>query len=202
MKFCKQQNLLLCKVLKQQLRETYLKKRRQISSRDKLKLDDLMLLQFQQLNFNHINTLLTYWGIANNNEPNTHLFSSYLRHTIPNLQIAYPVSNFETNEMKAIMIDEETVYKTNSYGITEPKFGNEVDATEIDLVLVPLIIFDKQGFRVGYGKGFYDKFLATCNQNVITIGFSYFEPIDKIEDTCSFDVPLSYCITPTNNYEF
>ncbi len=187
---------------KQQLRDKYLQLRKQISSKDKLRFDDLLLLNFQQLNINDINTLLTYWGIANNNEPNTHLFSSYLRHTIPNLQIAYPVSNFETNELKAILIDEKTVYTTNNYGITEPKFGDEIIGTKIDLVLVPLIVCDKQGFRVGYGKGFYDKFLATCSPNVITIGFSYFEPVDKIEDANSFDIPLSCCITPTNIYEF
>jgi len=189
-------------VKKQQLRYKYLELRKQISSKDKLRFDDLMLLQFQQLDFNHINTLLTYWGISNNNEPNTHLFSSYLRHTIPSLQIAYPVANFDNNELKAILIDEETVYKTNNYGITEPKFGEEIDATEIDLVLVPLIIYDKEGFRVGFGKGFYDNFLATCRSNVIKIGFSYFEPVDKIEDANSFDIPLSCCITPTNIYEF
>jgi 5-formyltetrahydrofolate cyclo-ligase len=189
-------------VIKQQLRDTFLQLRKQISSKDKLRFDDLMLLQFQQLNLNHINTLLTYWGITKNNEPNTHLFSSYLRHTIPNLQIAYPVSNFETNEMKSILIDEETVYKTNEYGITEPKFGVQINASEIDLVLVPLIICDKEGSRVGYGKGFYDKYLAICSPSVITIGFSYFEPIDKIEDANSFDIPLSCCITPTNIYEF
>ena len=173
---------------KKELREKYKALRNQILSKDKLKFDDLMLLQLQQINFNEIQSLLTYWGIANNNEPNTYLFSSYLRHTIPNLQMAYPVSNFETNEMKAILINEDTVYRTNEYGITEPKFGDEIDATEIDLVFVPLLICDKQGYRVGYGKGFYDKFLAKCNKNVSTIGFSYFEPIDKIDDINNFDI--------------
>lgn len=189
-------------MLKQQLRIKYKELRKQISSKDKLRFDDLMLLQMQQLNFNEIQTLLTYWGIANNNEPNTHLFSSYLRHTIPNLQMAYPVSNFETNEMKAIFINEDTVYNTNEFGITEPKFGQEIDANEIDLVFVPLLVCDKQGYRVGYGKGFYDKFLAKCCENVVTVGFSYFGPIDKIEDTNSFDIPLCYCITPQHIYEF
>ena len=192
----------LCIVIKQELREKYLEQRKQISSKDKLKFDDLMLLELQQINFNAVETVLTYWGISKNNEPNTHLFSSYLRHIIPDLKIAYPVSNFETNEMKAILIDEETIYKTNEYGITEPKFGEEIIAPEIDLIFVPLIVCDKQGFRVGYGKGFYDKFLANCNSNVVTIGFSYFEPIDKIEDVNEFDIPLCCCITPNNIYEF
>ena len=189
-------------MIKQELREKYLEQRKQISSKDKLKFDDLMLLQLQQINFNAVETVLTYWGISKNNEPNTHLFSSYLRHIIPDLKIAYPVSNFETNEMKAILIDEETIYKSNKYGITEPKFGEEISAPEIDLIFVPLIVCDKQGFRVGYGKGFYDKFLANCNPNMVTIGFSYFEPIDKIEDVNEFDIPLCCCITPNNIYEF
>ena len=189
-------------MIKQELRIKYKELRKQISSKEKLKFDDLMLLQLQQINLNETQSLLTYWGIANNNEPNTHLFSSYLRHIIPNLQMAYPVADFSTNEMKAILIDEETVYCKNEYGITEPKFGDEIDASEIDLVFVPLLVCDKQGYRVGYGKGFYDKYLATCNENVITIGFSYFEPIDKIEDTNSFDIPLCCCITPNDIYEF
>jgi 5-formyltetrahydrofolate cyclo-ligase len=189
-------------VTKQQIRSQYKLLRQQISSRDKLRYDDFMLLNFQEFNFNHIRTLLTYWPIAGNNEPNTHLFSSYLRHILPDLQMAYPVSDFKTNEMKAVLINEETIYRTNEYGITEPKFGEEVSASEIDLILVPLFVCDKEGYRIGYGKGFYDKFLAKCNSNVTTIGFSYFEPIDKIEDTNSFDIPLCCCITPENIYEF
>ncbi|MFY7963407.1 MAG: 5-formyltetrahydrofolate cyclo-ligase [Chitinophagaceae bacterium] len=187
---------------KKQIRNHYKLLRLNISSKDKLRYDDLMLLKFQEFNFNNIQTVLTYWGITNNNEPNTHLFSSYLRHIIPNLQIAYPVADFSTNEMTAILIDEDTVYRTNEYGITEPKFGDKINAAEIDLVLVPLFVCDKQGYRVGYGKGFYDRFLNKCSDNVTTIGFSYFEPIDKIEDTNSFDIPLNYCITPNDIYEF
>ncbi len=162
----------------------------------------MMLLQFQQFNFNSVKIVLTYWGVQKNNEPNTHLFSSYLRHIIPGLNIVYPVSNFATNGMKAILIDEETVYKTNEYGITEPKSGIEINAKEIDLILVPMIICDMQGYRVGYGKGFYDRFLAKCNQDVTTIGFSYFEPINKIDDINEFDIPLCCCITPNKIYEF
>ncbi|MCX6210728.1 MAG: 5-formyltetrahydrofolate cyclo-ligase [Bacteroidetes bacterium] len=187
---------------KQELRTRYLQERKNIAPKLKLQYDDLMLLQFQQFNFNTIKSVLTYWGMQQNNEPNTHLFSSYLRHILPNLQIAYPVSNFITNEMKAILIDEETVYRTNEYGITEPKFGKEIKANEIDLVLVPMIICDTEGYRVGYGKGFYDKFLAECSKNIITIGFSYFEPINKIDDVNEFDIPLCCCITPNTIYEF
>jgi 5-formyltetrahydrofolate cyclo-ligase len=69
-------------------------------------------------------------------------------------------------------------------------------------VLVPLLAFDESGYRVGYGKGFYDRFLQQCRKDVLTVGFSYFDAIDKIEDTHQFDVPLNYCITPHRIYEF
>jgi 5-formyltetrahydrofolate cyclo-ligase len=68
--------------------------------------------------------------------------------------------------------------------------------------LVPLIGFDPNGHRIGYGKGYYDRYFARLDQPVKRIGISYFEPIANIEDTHQFDVPLSHCITPWNIYEF
>ncbi len=84
----------------------------------------------------------------------------------------------------------------NDYGIEEPSGGNKVMENEIDLILVPLLAFDKYGFRVGYGKGYYDKFLFQCRKDSIKIGLSYFDPVDEIEDINSFDIPLNYCVTP------
>jgi len=69
-------------------------------------------------------------------------------------------------------------------------------------VLVPLLSFDKKGFRVGYGKGFYDRFLMQCKSDCIKIGLSYFDPIDVIDDADEFDVPLDFCITPQKVYVF
>lgn len=187
---------------KEALRALYREKRAAISSKEKLKLDDLLLIQFQQLSFEHVHNLLTYWPMSGQAEPNTHLYSSYLRHMIPGLRISYPVCNFTDSSMKAYTIDEDTVYNTNTYGITEPVNGSPVLPEEIDLVLVPLLICDGEGYRVGYGKGFYDRYLASCREDVLTIGFSYFAPVEKIIDTQAFDVPLNYCVTPENIYEF
>ncbi len=187
---------------KKELRKIYKKKRLAIDSKEKLKLDDLLLIQFQNLSFENIHVLLSYWPMANVVEPNTHLFSGYLRHTIPSLQIAYPVTDFLLGTMDAVLINEDTVYKTNEYNITEPVKGETINAEIIDMVFIPFLICDKQGYRVGFGKGFYDKFLPLCREDILKIGFSYFEPVDKIEDAQSFDVPLNYCITPDSIYEF
>jgi len=187
---------------KAELRDVYKQKRRNITPKEKLKLDDLLLIQFQQLCFPQVAVLLSYWPSKKHIEPDTHLFSSFMRHTIPGLEIAYPVINDKTGIFDAVLVDEETVYHTNSYGIAEPKDGIIIDAEEIDLVFVPMLICDRQGYRVGYGKGFYDKYLVGCREDVIKAGFNYFEPVDKIDDAQAFDVPLNYCVTTENIYEF
>src|SRR5215471_9681115 len=101
---------------KKKLRKLYREKRNIISSKEKLKLDDLLLISFQQLYFEDVRVLFTYWPKANEQEPNTHLFSGYLRHAIPSLQIAYPVTDLLNRTMHAVYISEETVYHTNAYG--------------------------------------------------------------------------------------
>ena len=89
---------------KNELRNIYKQKRLGISFKEKLKLDDLLLLQLQTLNFDGIKTLLTFWPMANMTEPNTHLYSGYLRHVVEDLKIAYPVSDFATNSISAKLI--------------------------------------------------------------------------------------------------
>jgi len=187
---------------KKELRKIYNEKRAAISSKEKLKLDDVLLINFQRLYFEDVAVLLTYWAKAEVQEPFTHLFSGFLRHSIPDLQIAYPKSDFTNYSMDALAINEDTVYYSNQYGITEPKEGIIIEPVDIDLVFVPLLICDKDGYRVGYGKGFYDRYLARCREDVIKIGFSYFAPVEKIDDRETFDIPLDYCITPDSVYEF
>lgn len=188
-------------MLKADLRRIYINKRKELHGADQLKLDDLLLIQFQQINFENIQTVLSYWPMANQSEPNTHLFNGYLRHMIPQLQLAYPVVQ-DQEKMQAILVNEDTVYQTNQWGITEPKNGEPISLSEIDLVLVPLLVFDEAGFRVGFGKGYYDRFLSEKEDHTALIGFSYFEPIPLISDTHEFDIPLHLGITPKRIYEF
>ncbi len=187
---------------KVELRKIYKEKRLAISSLEKLKFDDLLLIQFQRLYFQQVQVLFTYWPKVAANEPNTLLFTAFMRHMVPYLQIAYPVCNVTTATMEAVLINEGTVYQTNAFGIREPKEGEILKPDIIDLVFVPLLISDKKGYRVGYGRGFYDKYLEQCRMDIIKIGFSYFDPVEKIEDADLFDVPLNYCITPQKVYEF
>lgn len=117
-------------------------------------------------------------------------------------EIIISKSNFETKEMIHYLLTDNTKIKKNKYNIPEPVDGIEVATYKIDVVFVPLLAFDKTGNRVGYGKGFYDKFLAECKQETIKIGLSFFAPEHSIQDVFENDIKLDYCITPNEVYKF
>lgn len=117
-------------------------------------------------------------------------------------EIVISKSDFETREMTHFLLTDNTRIQKNEYNIPEPIDGLEVPATKIDVVFVPLLAFDKKGNRVGYGKGFYDKFLSQCKPETIKIGLSFFEPENLISDVFENDVLLNYCACPNGVYEF
>lgn len=187
---------------KKELRKIYRNKRMELSPTEKVKLDDLLLIQFQRLHLPVVHSLFAYWPIGQFNEPNTHLFCGFLEFRNPGLITAYPRIDVERGLMQAVIVHEETKFVKKAFSVFEPE-GNEILQPEnIDLILVPLLCFDKNGFRVGYGKGFYDRFLAKCRKGCLKIGFSFFDPVDELPDKHEFDVPLNLCVTPHTTYVF
>jgi 5-formyltetrahydrofolate cyclo-ligase len=117
-------------------------------------------------------------------------------------EIVVSKSNFDTFEMTHYLMTDNTKFKKNEYNIPEPIDGIEVPVSKIDVVFVPLLAFDISGYRVGYGKGFYDRFLSACKPETIKIGLSLFEPENQIDDVSLNDVKLNYCVTPSKVYRF
>ncbi len=117
-------------------------------------------------------------------------------------EIVVSKSDFATLEMIHYLLTDNTKLKKNEYNIPEPIDGLEVPATKIDVVFVPLLAFDVKGNRVGYGKGFYDKFLSQCKSETIKIGLSFFEVEKNIDDLSENDIQLNYCVTPSEIYTF
>ncbi|WP_144668780.1 5-formyltetrahydrofolate cyclo-ligase [Dokdonia sp. Hel_I_53] len=111
-------------------------------------------------------------------------------------------SNFDEGSMQHFLLTDSSILQVNPYGIPEPKDGIEIQPDKIDVVFIPLLAYDKLGNRVGYGKGFYDRFLASCNPEVIKVGMSLFEPEVEPIEANSYDVALDYCITPRNVHKF
>jgi len=189
-------------MLKAEARKSYKERRKALSVTERVRLDDLLLIQLQKVQLPFITFLLSYWPIEQNHEPDTHLFTDYLEFQNPDLIICYPKSNFQDQTMESVQTNDDTRFRKNGYDLYEPEDGVVVNPAGIDMIFVPLLSFDRKGFRVGYGKGFYDRYLSQCRKECLKIGFSYFEPLDAIDDTSEFDVPLNLCVTPTTVYVF
>lgn len=117
-------------------------------------------------------------------------------------EIVVSKSDFATLGMTHFLLTDNTKFKKNEYNIPEPIDGLEVSVTKIDVVFVPLLAFDLKGNRVGYGKGFYDKFLSYCKPETIKIGLSFFEAEENIKDISENDIRLNFCVTPQKSYYF
>lgn len=111
-------------------------------------------------------------------------------------------ANIEANTMDFYHYTPSIQIETNQWGIPEPKSGQLISPEKFDCVIVPLLICDSAGNRVGYGKGFYDNFLAKCSDSCLFIGVNYFPPISSISDTFELDIPLTHCITPVQIHTF
>jgi len=111
-------------------------------------------------------------------------------------------SDFSSCNMVHYLLTDNTKLILSEYGIPEPVEGIEVPSDKIDVVFVPLLGFDGNGHRVGYGKGFYDRFLSDCKPGVIKIGLSFFEAEADAIPHNDTDVSLDYCVTPQRVYKF
>ena len=151
-------------------------------------------LPIWQKNYYHI-----FLPISEKKEVNT----EYLMHILQGKDKSIVVSqaSFETGEMKHFLLQENTIFKTSKYGIPEPVTGIEISPKMLDVIFVPLLAYDKKGHRVGYGKGFYDRFLKKCNAEAIFVGLSFFGPENEIFFEHS-DIPLNFCITPKKIMDF
>ena len=111
-------------------------------------------------------------------------------------------ADFEKQTMTSYLYEDQKQIRINTYGIPEPIFGNHLKPTDFDLVLVPLLAFNGQGYRVGYGKGFYDLFLTECRPGCLFVGVNHFNESIDIKDIESHDVPLNCVVTPDQIVRF
>ena len=157
--------------------------------------NQLIRLDIWQHSFYHL-----FLPIESQKEINTEYILQILAGKDKNIVLSK--SDFSTREMTHFLLTDNTTIKKNEYDIPEPIDGLEVPVSKIDVVFVPLLAFDENGNRVGYGKGFYDKFLAECKPEILKIGLSFFESEKVISDVLNTDIQLDLCVTPTKVYNF
>ncbi len=186
-------------MLKKKLRLDYHNLRNQLSKQEledrSLKIsNNLIPLSIWHHSFYHV-----FLSIASKREIDTGYILSILQGKDKNIVIPKMSSN---NSLAHFLLTDNTTIIINKWDVPEPIDGLEVPTDKIDVVFVPLLAFDVYGNRVGYGKGYYDAFLRKCRKDVIKIGISMFEAVDKIEDVSPYDERLHFCVTPNKIYEF
>lgn len=187
-------------MFKKELRSKYKALRKQLSENEIEEMSLAISNNLLKLNIWDKNYFHVFLPIVEHQEVDTELILHLL--SGKDKEILISKSNFETRIMTHYLLTDSTKIKKNEYGIPEPVDGIEVPSKKVEVVFVPLLAFDKKGHRVGYGKGFYDKFLSECNAETIKIGISFFEAEDEIEDVFENDIRLDYCVTPKKIYVF
>lgn len=189
-------------MLKKEIRSIYIDKRNQLDADEIKAMTESIVNNFRTIALQGAQVLLSFYPIPERREFDVSICEQLLALENENLQVAWPRLMPDNTSMQAIAVTKNTVFAENKFNIPEPVSGDVIQPQLIDVVFVPLLSFDNKGYRVGYGKGFYDRYLPQCAQDVVKIGFSYFEALDAIGDVNEYDVPLNYCITPMRVYEF
>ena len=180
------------------LRSHYKKKRLSLTKQEVDHLSQSVCKQLDKLNIWKLKHYHIFISISKYNELNTSSIINKLKSEKKNII----VPKILNNELVHIAINDQTEFSINEYGIKEPNNGNSFIIQNLDLIFIPLLAYDLEGHRVGYGKGYYDRFLKLTNKSSLKIGLSFFDPINKIQDIDDNDVKLDYCITPTQVLKF
>ena len=175
--------------MKNQLKQSILEKR------DSLPKEEIIekSIQIQNNLFNleqYKQSKTVMFFVSFNSEVNTH---NMIKEALKNKTVVIP--KVESHEIEpSVIIDFDNLVTSGRFGILEPIEAMKIAYKNIDFVLVPGIVFDKEGHRIGYGFGYYDKFLKKVPKSV-KIGLAFdFQVVDKIPSKMH-DVPVDLIVT-------
>ena len=183
------------------IRKEYAKKRQELSTLQfKEASSKLIQNTIELIKKNHPDCIHCFLPIESKDEINTALIIQYCWEN--NIHVVVPFSNFNDGTLKTAEFKPHTKTKLTKYNIPEPIDPVWTKNDAIDLVITPLLAFDLKGYRVGYGKGFYDRFFASLPKDTKKVGISLFEPCEEIENINEHDIPLTHCVTPNKIFTF
>jgi 5-formyltetrahydrofolate cyclo-ligase len=188
---------------KSELRTSFLAKRQAMSPEERSRAGaEIVANFFENVDLLPIKVLHCFISIDRFGEVDTRPIFQRIWHDRPGIQTVVPRINRELDELESLLYGPDTELEHNRWQIGEPVHNEKVEPAQVDLVIVPLLCFDRTGHRVGYGKGYYDRFLARCRPTCKKIGLSTFPPIDEIEDAHDGDIRLDACVTPASVISF
>ncbi|MFT5673681.1 MAG: 5-formyltetrahydrofolate cyclo-ligase [Polaribacter sp.] len=179
---------------KQELRALYKQKRKDLTEIQIKGLQENIYQQIYNLDLSTVKNVHLFLSMPKFKEIDTAALITYFRNE--NKRIVVSKCNFKDNTLSHFYLEEDTVLSLNKFGVLEPVAAELVEENKLDLIFIPMLISDDKKFRVGYGKGFYDRFLLNCRKDAKFIGLNFFPPITAIEDKNEFDIPLHQVIYP------
>ena len=182
-------------VMKQTLKSRIYEKRKALSKEEiKGKSSKIKEKLFSLDEFKDAKNILFY--VSFNDEVDTHeIIKELLDNKDKTIIVPYVVKNNPILQLSELKNFNELEPKT--LGILEPKenFTREFNPNKLDMVIVPGVVFDQNGHRIGYGRGYYDRFFHNLGKDVKKIGFAFdFQLVDKIPEEIH-DVPVDIVIT-------
>jgi 5-formyltetrahydrofolate cyclo-ligase len=182
---------------KQDLRRQMLQKRAGYSAAEIATKSQMIAAHFfAHFALDAIRALHVFLPIQRRHELDTWPIIHQLQANSPQVQVVVSVADTREYTLTHHWLLPETELVENKWGIPEPQDAALVPIEKLDLVLVPLLAFDEQGHRVGYGKGFYDRFLNACRPDTLKVGLSLEPAVSEITDVHEDDVRLDAVITP------
>ena len=187
-------------IKKQHIRKRYIDLRKTLNQKDIDNLSESISLNLR-LNFNiKKSNIHIFLPINDKKEINTWCFLEYFYKNYNN--VITSIYNYKKDEIINVKINSSSSYKIGDFGIPEPKEKIEFDCSKLDYIIIPLLCYDIQGNRIGYGKGVYDRILSTLPNKCIKIGISLFNPENSSIPNESHDIKLDFCQTPNRLYSF
>jgi len=187
-------------MLKHELRKLYIARRNELPEQDLKHLNEKIFLEFQQTFPEDAKTVHIFLPILKKKEVDTWPIIRWLWEK--NCRVVAPEMDEFNHLLVSRLISPDTKLQANSWGVPQPVHAEQVDDNEIDLVVLPLLAYDEHGFRVGYGSGYYDRFLALLESSPGKVGLSFFSPIQEISDIHPADISMDACITPGKVFTF
>lgn len=177
---------------KEELRRTLLERRKSISEPDYYGASADIIEQLKrQQEYQNARTIHSYVSINERREVETReLIKEML---FKGKKVVVPITDFENGMLTHIQLGSFDDLEPNKWGVLEPSGGEQVSTDELELVIVPMVGADGRCNRIGYGEGFYDRFLkkVSCPKIGLIFERNVVEEI-PVED---FDIPLDKIVT-------
>lgn len=106
------------------------------------------------------------------------------------------------DELEFVVVDDLGDLVPGAFGVLEPQGQKVLGPAVLDLIVVPGVVFDKKGHRLGYGRGYYDRILSRCPQACAKVGFAYDFQLVETLPSMEHDEELSMLITEERTLKF